>query len=238
MKKILAAIIAMTISFTAIFSATAMASHNGTYMIVTETFDSGLELRTGPGTNYPTYGPIPVNGIVLAESVKSGWANVSYAGNRGWANTAYLMETAFPVTVYNTGREGLALKAAPDINSQRYMLIPENTQLAIKKVSNGWGYTSYNGTSGWVALRYTRGVVGTLCNMVAAAPTNGWIEARLYRVVNAPEGLELRFDTTAESTSWGRVKNGSLVTIYAIENNWGFTKCDNFYGWLLMTYLE
>lgn len=204
------------------------------FYIVLNTDNEGLELRTKASINSCTFGYIPTGTTVLAEAICGDWAYVSYNGHKGWANTTYLASTAASVTVYDTANEGLALKASADGSSQRYCLIPEGTQLNISKISNGWGYTTYNGQSGWVAVRYTR--IRYYAEPIA--PTYGFITSKTYTVVNAPDGLELRASSDGENISYATVPNGTSLTVTAIENNWGYTSYNGYSGWVLMTYLQ
>lgn len=69
----------------ALFSATAAHAANA---IVT----TNLNLRTGPGTNYPSVGSIPNGARVDVSGCTSGygWCQVNYAGRFGWASSRYL----------------------------------------------------------------------------------------------------------------------------------------------------
>ena len=46
--------------------------------------------------------------------------------------TAAFAQNVGQVQVYDTGSEGLALKASPDVNAARYIYIPENTSISIE----------------------------------------------------------------------------------------------------------
>lgn len=48
----------------------------------------------------------------------------------------------------------LALRTAPNVYSRLLWRIPPGTYLEIYENSNGWLYTSYRGTWGWVSGRY------------------------------------------------------------------------------------
>jgi len=181
----------------------------------------------------------------VVTAISNDWCYTYYNGHYGWANQAYLKKWVAPVNptvnnfyvmVYNTEREGLALKAAPDINSARYQMIPEDVILTIDSVSaNGWGHTTYYGYSGWVALRYTR-IVGSYPTQT---PSWGWITARNYVVYNTDgEGLELRVQPTVESSSFGAVPEGTVLYVQAINNDWAYTSYNGNYGWCNLAHLR
>ena len=212
---------------------------------VTGTAREGLELRVDPTIACSTFGPIPEGASIVVTAIVNDWGYTNYNGHYGWANLAYLKKWVAPVTpttdsyyvmVYDTEREGLALKSAPDINSSRYQMIPEDVILYIDSVSsNGWGHTTFNGFSGWVALRYTR-IMGSY---PTAAPTGGWITPRYYTVYNTEgEGLELRSMPTVESSSFGPVPEGTSLNVQAIKGDWAYTSYNGNNGWCNLAHLR
>ena len=153
--------------------------------------------------------------------------------------TVSAQETAtlnnYQVTVYFTGNEGLALKSAPDINAGRLFMSPEGTSLHIDQVSGGWGHTTVNGSSGWVALRYTK-IVG---NYPTAEPTYGFITPRYYTVYNTEgEGLELRTRPTVECSTFGPMMDGTVIRAEAVDGSWVFADNLGHRGWANLTYLR
>ena len=143
-------------------------------------------------------------------------------------------ETVSQVKVYGTGTEGLALKAAADGGSQRYTLIPDGTILEIDKVANGWGHTKYEGQEGWVAVRYT--VLVSEAEVVA--PAKGFVDEKVYTVVNAEDGLALRMAQDGENILLDVIPEGTEITVTAIEYNWAYTTFNGRPGWVLSTYLK
>jgi len=148
------------------------------------------------------------------------------------AGTAF---TGYQASIYDTGSEGLALKAEPDINSQRYFYIPEGALINIDSISGGWGHTVYNGTGGWIALKYTR-VIGD-CSSESAS--YGYISPEYYIVVNTEgEGLEVRTKPTSEASTFGPCYDGTVVQVMAIEGNWAYVSANGHYGWMYLEYLR
>jgi len=57
--------------------------------------ESGLNLRSGPGTEYAVITTLPAGTTVNASDCAGGWCRVSYNGEEGYASRAYLgIETA------------------------------------------------------------------------------------------------------------------------------------------------
>ena len=63
-------------------------------------------------------------------------------------------EAIFGIYKVNTPDSSLNLRAEPNTSCDILDSIPHNTELDITKIQNGWGYTSYNGISGWVSLDF------------------------------------------------------------------------------------
>ena len=59
-----------------------------------------LNVRTGPGVQYPVIAVIPQGDVADAQNCGGGWCQVTYRGNMGWASEAYLNLVA---DGYNTG---------------------------------------------------------------------------------------------------------------------------------------
>jgi len=143
--------------------------------------------------------------------------------------------SSYDVTVYFTGSEGLALKYAPDINAGKYFNIPEGTGLHIENVSSGWGQTTWNGSSGWVSLQYTK-IVG---DYPTPQPYSGYISPIYFTVYNTEgEGLELRTEPTSKSSTFGPMYDGTVIKAEARNGEWVYGQNNGHYGWCNTTYLR
>lgn len=144
--------------------------------------------------------------------------------------------SGYTVSVYDTDGEGLSLKQSPDINSTRYLVIPENTNLQIDQVTDtGWGHTTWNGYSGYVYLKYTR-IIGP---GTVQTPSYGYITAAPYVIYNTwGEGLELRCRPTTASSTFGPVYDGTIVYVQAIEGGWAYVSYNGLNAWCYMEYMR
>ncbi len=57
-----------------------------------------------------------------------------------------------------TAEPTLKLRSGAGTSYSKLAEIPQGTTLKITKISNNWGYTTYNGKSGWVSLEYIQPV--------------------------------------------------------------------------------
>ena len=81
----------------------------------------------------------------------------------GFVNTALADAADYDIQVAEyyvyvlTPDGGLNMRYGPGVDYEKVTenRIPDGTRLFIELVSDTWGYTSYNGNSGWVALKQT-----------------------------------------------------------------------------------
>jgi len=69
------------------------------------TATADLNLRAGPGTQYPDVGTIPSGqSVTLYGCIGGAWCDVSYEGQRGWASASFLQDAAAaPTVTYDAG---------------------------------------------------------------------------------------------------------------------------------------
>ena len=54
----------------------------------------------------------------------------------------------------NVGKSVLNLRSDKTTKSKILKTIPNNTELIITNIEDGWGYTTYSGKTGWVSMEY------------------------------------------------------------------------------------
>jgi uncharacterized protein YraI len=59
--------------------------------------DTPLNIRSGPGIQYPIVGVIRDGGSAWSRGCQFGWCHVDYHGVRGWSSGAYLTSSAVAV---------------------------------------------------------------------------------------------------------------------------------------------
>ena len=62
----------------------------GTGVASAATVENDLNLRAGPGTNYPVVGTMPAGAHVNVRDCNGSWCRVSFQGETGWASASYL----------------------------------------------------------------------------------------------------------------------------------------------------
>ncbi len=147
-----------------------------------------------------------INSLVTNGSVLSG--NESYS-----SSDTYMVYDAY---------DGLALKADADLNSERYLMIPDYTEITITETYNGWGKTTYEGTTGWVRLDYVK----PLGSVTADLPVTTYDETKSGEISGEVSFAKLRVSGTEYSPALATIPSGCTISI----------KGDNGEGWYYVDY--
>lgn len=68
------------------------------------TVTGDLNLRAGPGTNYPVVDTMPAGSQVRVRNCAGGWCRLSWNGETGWASDNFLAGGSRTTTVYRSRR--------------------------------------------------------------------------------------------------------------------------------------
>lgn len=140
------------------------------FYVYVVTPDGGLNMRHGPGTDYPKVmeKPIPDYEKLYIVYTSGDWGYTSYNGNEGWVclidttttppkGESYDKKEAGYYVYVLTPDGGLNMRQGPSTSygKVRENPIPDYEKLYIEYVSGDWGYTSFEGDEGWVWLPQT-----------------------------------------------------------------------------------
>ena len=121
---------------------------------------------------------------------------------------------------------GVNLRTEPTTQASIICTIPDFVRLRITMEStNGWGYTAYNGSEGWVAL-----------NQLSSSYPASDIHREV--VVSASDGVNLR---EGPDVSYAKVRatipTGTALTVTSLysKKNWGFVTYDGTSGWIALS---
>ena len=202
---------------------------DGTTMYVNA--KSGLNVRSGPGTNYSIITALTNGTRVTVYETKSGWSRI---GTNRWVSSEYLSSstssggntggstttTSYTATV--TPNIGLNIRSGPGTNYSIVDAYTKGTRITITQESSGWGKTS----RGWVSLDYVS----------KSSSSNTGTSSSSYRLgryrVNTSSGLNVR---SGPSTSYSIRKaytNGTIFDTYEIRGSWARTPS----GWVSLDY--
>lgn len=146
-------------------TAEAAASFSNHYYVVTTT--AGLNVRSGPGTNYKKVGSaIPGGTVVCSAHLKkqNGWLFICEPCT-GWVSLEYCKKCETFIdynaeirhgVVVSTNGANLNLRSGPSESFGIVAKIPNGTRLSPSYKYNGWCRVYYKGHQGWVSMKYTR----------------------------------------------------------------------------------
>ena len=80
----------MTLKTILLGAASAVVLSAGAANAAPATAESSLNVRSGPGTQYPVVDTIPAGGAVDVGNCTGSWCRVSFSGGYGFANRSYL----------------------------------------------------------------------------------------------------------------------------------------------------
>lgn len=134
------------------------------YVITTP---AGLNVRSGPGTQYKKLSTIPGGVVVHSNNdKKNGWIFISSDSHRGWVSQQYCKRVESYNDYINDIRRGvvvhtngsrLNLRSGPSERFGIVTKIPNGASLSPGFVYNGWCSVLYKGKYyGWVSMTYIR----------------------------------------------------------------------------------
>lgn len=134
------------------------------YVIITP---AGLNVRSGPGTQYKKLSAIPGGTVVRSSNdKKDGWIFIASDSYRGWVSQEYCKRVESFIDYNNEIRTGavvrtngsnLNLRSGPSEKFGIVTKIPNGASLSPGFVYNGWCSVRYKDRYyGWVSMKYIR----------------------------------------------------------------------------------
>lgn len=122
--------------------------------------------------------------------------------------------------VYDT-IDNLNLRSTPALDGVIYKVIPNGTRIEITETAGEWGKCIWDGTEGWVCLRYCTPAIalytaGTYC-------TDG-------------NSLTMRSAPSASADAVGYLSPQTTVTVTEVSGGWGYCSANGKTGWISLRY--
>ena len=133
-----------------------------TVYVVTTT--AGLNVRSGPGTNYKKVDKLKGGTIFKSYNSKNGWLQIA-AGK--WVCRDYCGKCSSYTdlnydirhrVIVKTNGANLNLRSGPSESFGLVVKIPNGTRLNPYYKYNGWCFITYKSYSGWVSMKYIKDV--------------------------------------------------------------------------------
>ena len=207
----------------------------------------GLNVRSGPSTNYGTKGLLKYGVTATVVSQKKGWANIKYGTLTGWVSTTYLTikttstspkpSTPAPTTPTPTVKtatvkapSGLNVRSGPSTAYGNKGLLKNGVTVTIVSQQNGWSNIKYGTLTGWVSSSY---LITTTSGSATLPPTPTTKKA----TVKVNGYLNVRSGPAATYGIKGMLQNGTIVDVLSEKNGWSNVKYGTLNGWVSSIYL-
>ena len=163
----------------------------------------GLNVRTGPGTQYQKLGALPYGTTITVQEISSGWAKTTYSGREAWVCADYLEAVGTAAAASGTAGAGIQVGDEVDFTGSRH-------------------YVSSTGNQGYAAKPGPARV--TLHNPGSLHPwhvvhTDG--TSNVYGWVNESDVRPRGSTALSETESAAEVtETGFLISAVIVRENW------------------
>ncbi|MEG1559737.1 MAG: SH3 domain-containing protein [Clostridia bacterium] len=202
-----------------------------------------VNLRTGPGTNYPVVTTLSRDTQLLIYSMQGGWYNVLANGIRGYVSSMYVSITAFLPGNPNVPDEltgnaigegtvtgnGVSFRLSPDIGSQVIALLSKNTKVFVYGIDGDWYEVSHDASRGYIHKDY----LDVTYYNAESQPEDPETHLAIGRTTGSVN-FRLHPSTSAEIIR--RLSSSSMITIVGQTNEWYFVVYDGVTGYVSKTY--
>ena len=170
---------------------------------------------------------IPSGTRVPVTKISGEWGYTTYNGKSGYIRLSYssrvgdLTSSAlYTVGVYTT-TGNLNMRSSTSTAGSVLQVIPKGTSLNITSISGSWGYTTYNGKSGYVYLFYaTR--TGDLPYTIGVYQLTG--------------NLNMRDAPSVSGNIVATLSSGTIVAVTKVSDGWGYINYNGKSGYINLSY--
>lgn len=192
---------------------------------------SGLNMRSGAGTNYSIMKTLPYRATVDVISTSNGWSQITYQGTKGYVSSTYLTTSSSTTTTKGTVKDGpLNVRSGPSTSYSRIGSLAVGTTVEILSSSNGWYKIKTASGTGYVSSTYIS--VGSSKSTSTSTTTS---TATTGHVSSGP--LNIRSGPSTGYSKIGSLATGSTVTILGTENGWYKIKTASGTGYVSSAYV-
>ncbi len=223
MGKKLVSLVLVALLCLAIAAPIALAGTPTTFVKLPSTM-GGLNVRSGPGTNYAVAGWVINGDEIDLIKVGSTWTKITVlrSGKTGYIKNAYIKElpnkptdpdpkpddpsTSGTATAGRVTGGGVNMRKGPGTGYGVVKTLSSGTKLRLWDHSGNWFFaTTLSGTKGWISKTY----VATGYNMVTSANVNMRKSANGAVLKTVSKGTTVAVESI--TGSWSRVKVGSTT---------------------------
>lgn len=122
--------------------------------------------------------------------------------------------------IYDT-IDNLNLRSSPALDGVIHTVIPNGTRLEVVETAGEWGKCTWNGTEGWVCLRY--------CTPAIALYTVG-------TYCTDENALTIRSAPSTAADAVGYLSPQTTITVTEVSGDWGYCTANGETGWISLRY--
>ena len=221
-----------------------------------------LNVRQGPGTNYPRIGGLSKGQTITVYADEGTWLKIAYGNGEGYVSQQYTTfkdqasttdpttpttpEPSTPTTpepepetpatqkgkVVNV-TSSLNVRAGAGTGYDKIGSLSPNETVTIISKSGDWYEIEFNGGTGWVHADYIQIIENT--GSVPETPSTP--ESSLgQKVVVTASSLNVRSGPGTENSKIGTLSSGAVVEILEEKNGWYRISYEDGYGWISAEY--
>lgn len=196
-----------------------VASRPADASVQTAVATAGVNIRSGPGTNYARLGMLQPGQSVEVTGRQGGWVKVTWNGRTAWIISDYLSirdNGATGIagggasgTRYSTDR--LNVRTGPSLSSTVVTTVNRGTAFVLTgRVSNGFSEATYQGATRWVYTAY----------LTSAGPqTAPTTLPKVTGQMRLTGLLLIRSDDTPNFTAFGKAPIGTIIDVTGVARN-------------------
>ena len=206
---------------------------------------SGLNVRSGAGTNHSKIGWLSNGTTVSYYSESNGWLQIKYNGKTGDVSKQYTSITQAATggsTASTSNASGTVQVTASALNVRAgagtgYKVLGTLTngqKVSYSQESNGWLKISYNNQTGWISKKYTKAASGSSGG--GSNNSGGGASTSTSTIYVNTTTLNVRSGAGTGNAKIGTVSYGQKLTMYSSSNGWAKIAYGSGYGWVSMQY--
>jgi uncharacterized protein YgiM (DUF1202 family) len=217
---------------TALLAATGTAVAVGTAQLASAdsaTATTGVNIRSGPGTNYRIVGGLAAGQKITAVGKPhTGWVKVHFNGSTAYVSAQYLdlksrSASAGPAAIYTKGAKiataSLNVRQGPSLGAKVIGYVPQGQNVTLTgKQSRGFAEMLYGGQRAWVSAQYLASSMNSL------PKDTGSRYATADLLIRTSTDPDFKIITTVkkgtELQTTGATKNGYAQIVYQNAIRW------------------
>lgn len=208
---------------------------------------SGVNLRTGPDTSYPSIKKLERNTLIILLDTEGKWVRVLAGENEGYIHRDYVKKTGTAVIEpnetpavpeYGEGETtgSVNLREGQGTDTKKLAVLKKGAKLKLISLSNGWYKISCAAGEGYVSAKYVR--------VITAPPETGADKdteeeppaAMGAGITTGTVNMRERASTSAKIIT--KLKRGTEVTLISLSNGWYEAECGGKRGYLYAKYVK